>query len=1508
MYAFMAREEGDLTLNKGDLIKVHDNEGGWWTGTLVPDGILGVFPSNFVEILSKFAKRKPVNTQLAINTPLFSQAESENASSTSLNTPSRKNPQAVIGDSGLCTNIPGAFPLSPTSPQSEYGDSATAEITNESVYNSRYAAEQQQQQHRHHQRRNSISSALLRPSGPAPSTLSPAQAIVPKHIANRSSMPNLAAGDGMLKQAQHLQGQDEESLHEYLSNNATGAAPFHHNTPYYEPNGAPGSRSASYLPPGGTSSGNHAARYEGFYSPYKHEVLMHMDRNYSGEVQQPGIMPRSNIDEGHSQPFGAESYGAHSVLLHSQSMTVPSAYGHGYRDSQSLAVEGQFQQYAHQQQPGHRHSIANLGAMSVGGQQFRQQGATGSAQKTELWLENLAKQNRSQGALDQPKSSSLSYRGTYGHGRSRSQANLRPEADPIFDGHHDSQQNQQQNGRGHMGRNGLGPRVPSIIIQPKKRPHSVHATIGVDVLSLTDRSPTLSGTPTSTTASTSRGSENSPTSPGSAESRGTPTTAGTSMSAASAFDARDFTMRKSETARMPISAPMTNASFTARKFSVGASGMLVPASDSDSIVGFNENSLFGDVAATFPRLDDRQRDQMSTSETAATYKPQKPKTTLFRVVQQIINPKKVAEKDAIRNKKEHFAWIEMQKSLKRVSSPEPGLEEPYFPSPVVAAANHCTNNDGDNGEHEQDRDPLEILKCCQVMRDVMSTGGPGTVLDFGPNAFVQVDKVARNVNQRGPQMTPQLLSQKYLTRPYSKSLLFKLRVLFVWVSENIRLEGGPTRDVSGGRYKLGPAGDQMAAAGMTNGILSGSGSPGGSPTLRSGTIAPTANIFMAGIEEHACNFLQEDMPELAQDVLASRNCKTGEGFANLFAEMALAAGIEKVGVVKGYIKGPMDVFSKEVPAPNHAWNVIQIDGTYRFIDCCLASPLHPAHYPSRPQVASSFYFLTSPADMILTHFPVFLTYQYLTPAIPPQIFLQLPFVRPAFFDFGLSLPDFKNQTKLDVSDGEPVEIVVRIDGASGGSSSSTAGVLGGTAGAGHIPGVLGGDCLGRRCGEGIEVRAEVEVMTAEGKVIKKRALAQVMIWNPYNRQSRQRQRQRQQNGQGHGQGQGQLQPSPLGPGSSSISVSSNATSGAAAGSRPHQSHYCTGIRIVKIKAVLPSEAVVGPGGIRKGVIHVYAGRKVKQASSDAMPYALALTLPIRHAGEMPKTPFSFVLPHFSPYEFYVKAPQAEILYYPHTYKFNILSLAAQAQATAVSANAAMSISESNGDGFLLGGGSGTSSSANSVGSATVTAAGASPSTSPPRHLRSLTGGSTSMNPMLRSHMSGTPAFRGTHASSGSAQSLAGPYHPSHLSYPGGGAPSGMGIGSLRGGAKNYPYQHMQNQFQESSISMASTSSLSMHGSVVSTPTTTATVGGGGGGGMGVGSGRVSVPRPERLVLRTQTNRTYKLVYDPVRQCHEAQVEIKERGIWECVRMDDGGKSRVGREGAGGVVIASWKCV
>ncbi|KAF9970179.1 cytokinesis protein 3 [Actinomortierella ambigua] len=903
-----------------------------------------------------------------------------------------------------------------------------------------------------------------------------------------------------------------------------------------------------------------------------------------------------------------------------------------------------------------------------------------------------------------------------------------------------------------------------------------------------------------------------------------------------------------------------------------------------------------------------------------------------------------------------------------------------------------------------------------------------------PASRLIADKLARNVNQKSSQLTPVLLSQKYLTRPYARSPLLKLRVLFIWVSENIRLEGGAMRDVSGGRYKLGPAGDvastyhpsvngnispvvtsviakainetlkasssppnprRTPASSSTNlaaaaaiATLSPNGSNGAGNSLVEGTpssppfvvSAATAAAFLQGMDDCSKGFLMEDEPESAQEVLTNRVCRTGEGFANLFAEMAVAAGIEDVGVVKGYLKGPMDVFAKEIPPPNHAWNVVKIDGVYRFIDCCLASPFYPGNYPNKSKEARSFYFLTPPSDMILTHFPTFLTYQYIAPPITSSIFLQLPFVRPAFFEFGLRFLDFKKRTRLEIKDDQPVEVFI----------------------------VIG-------AGEGVDLRAEVEAMTAEGKVSKKRALAQVTIWRPnpnllsslsgsgispdgedvsatastmsttagpYPFSSHQ--------GTKHGLPASQL--SALATAAGMTAVGSHGANGIHPGS-PSSGRLggragagLCGIRIAKIKAVLPTETVKSVGGIRKGVLHIYAGRKVENALTDAIPYALAVSLPIRHTGTLPRTPFSFVLPHFSPYEYYIKAPQTELLYYPHTYKFSIVSLAALSQATSTPlpspiqwADYSPSTSAVFDSHPITPNGSSVLQHAQSPSSAT------SP---PPLATKRSAGVGSSTTSMTGSPKVTTTDLASSPSNGSYASTLSGA-KPSHLSqrrashhYTGSSSSSGtsgqvslpppvpaVGSSTVTTATTHVtatqatpamtmtlgPYGAVLStssrlKQHSSSSSLASPSRVSQHynhtprhghpplhpsshnnHSASSLSATLGTGGGGhvrrhssssacsispsaGGAAMSASSvfaqsiGHPAVARPERLVLRSQTNRIYKLVYDPVRQCHEAQMEIKERGLWECVRLDDGGKGRVGREGAGGVVIASWRCV
>lgn len=1022
--------------------------------------------------------------------------------------------------------MPGAFPVS----ANDFSKFGSADVANEVEYDPGYADEQQHHRHSIH------STTLLIPSGPS-ATLPPTNTGLARHVSTRSSMPNLA----------HQQGKQDIYRPHETPGAFTAEAEWEHAG--HGPRGSPANRSSpSYLPRELYGGQNYSE------TPYQIQTVP-----LPCPPPPPEVYPQ--------QPF------------------------HGYCDTGALIPTPRCRSALPLPKPGYRHSVATTDASQ------QSHPVRGPQHYSELSLENLAKHNRSQGALDSPEP-----RAGQGltHNRSRSQVDMRPKGAPVFNPYDYQQQPlpqqqpplpqqpplqpqpplQQQPPKQQLpqpkvypatvSRKSMGPRAPPnfniVIPQPKGRPQSTATTRSENQGSSRESSPI------SNPASASRRRPRSPQTIGTADSSTvtTPISAVTSMSDASAVGTRDVL-----TKRITSSNPFTRTP-TISVRTTPARTMTVRKSSTAT----NRTSMSGSTTSPPDNTVDTPTSEDSSDEIEVpiTYTAKKPKATLIRAFRQILNPKKVAEKDALRIKNEHSAWVEMQKSLKRVGSPEPGTERPFFLPPTLPA---------DGIVEDSQLDPFELLKKCQVLRDAHS--GPGVAngaIDFGPNTFMQVDKVARNVNQRGNHLTPQLLSQKYLTRPYSKSPLSKLRVLFVWVSENIRLEGGPTRDVTGGRYKLGPASEQLTA--LTVGANGGAFAVGESPSLRAAN--SPASKFMAGLDEYARGFLREDAPEQAQGVLTSRTCKTGEGYANLFAEMAIAAGIEDVGVVKGYIKGPMDVFAKDVPPPNHAWNVVRIDGTYRFIDCCLASPSHPAHYPKRPQVASSFYFLTSPMDLVMTHAPVFLTYQYITPSIPPQIFLQLPYVRPAFFEYGLSLPDFKRRTKLDIKDEEPIEVVMRIDGGGQGSN-------------GPVSGLFGGECSGRGCGEGIELRAEVEVMTTEGKIIRKRALAQVMIVNPYQNLAPGA-------AEKHSPVHHHLQ-APHGVGSM-ISVASSShshgSSIAAASNRSYQAHHCSGIRIAKIKAVLPPETVVGPGGVRKGVVHIYAGRKVENVSGTLFDGVIAYTV------------------------------------------------------------------------------------------------------------------------------------------------------------------------------------------------------------------------------------------------------------------------------------------------------------
>jgi hypothetical protein len=198
-------------------------------------------------------------------------------------------------------------------------------------------------------------------------------------------------------------------------------------------------------------------------------------------------------------------------------------------------------------------------------------------------------------------------------------------------------------------------------------------------------------------------------------------------------------------------------------------------------------------------------------------------------------------------------------------------------------------------------------------------------------------------------------------------------------------------------------------------------------------------------------------------IQSKRGC--AEEYAVLTLEMCAAVGLP-CEVVRGYLKTPGEVPEHgNVPRSNHWWNAVLVDGEWRVIDCCLASPSNPrrALYSSIGSgVADPFWFLTRPSEICFTHIPEHHAQQHVCPPVAHEILLHLPCVCPPYFRNGLQMWDY-NTSLTRIEDLEMVHIKFTVP-------------------------------------EDVEVAAEVEVRAysrdsdgdifESGEVVRKRALAQ----------------------------------------------------------------------------------------------------------------------------------------------------------------------------------------------------------------------------------------------------------------------------------------------------------------------------------------------------------------------------------------------------------------------------------
>ncbi|KAI0471921.1 hypothetical protein GGR56DRAFT_97828 [Xylariaceae sp. FL0804] len=220
----------------------------------------------------------------------------------------------------------------------------------------------------------------------------------------------------------------------------------------------------------------------------------------------------------------------------------------------------------------------------------------------------------------------------------------------------------------------------------------------------------------------------------------------------------------------------------------------------------------------------------------------------------------------------------------------------------------------------------------------------------------QVDKNSRFVSSLPPMTTAVSLATTYVCRPY-RSEVQRLRAIFTWVAEKINWEEDYEGEVDTRRV-----------------------------------------------------------------IQTKRAC--AEEYASLVHEMCAAVGIHSE-IIRGYLKTPGEVPETSImPRSNHWWNAVLIDSEWRMMDCCLASPSNPRRglfSSAGSGAADAWWFLTSPAELCWTHVPEHAGQQHVCPPAAAETLLQLPGACPPFFRHGLALVEY-NTSLTRIEDLEMVHV------------------------------------------------------------------------------------------------------------------------------------------------------------------------------------------------------------------------------------------------------------------------------------------------------------------------------------------------------------------------------------------------------------------------------------------------------------------------------------------------------
>jgi len=127
------------------------------------------------------------------------------------------------------------------------------------------------------------------------------------------------------------------------------------------------------------------------------------------------------------------------------------------------------------------------------------------------------------------------------------------------------------------------------------------------------------------------------------------------------------------------------------------------------------------------------------------------------------------------------------------------------------------------------------------------------------------------------------------------------------------------------------------------------------------------------------------------------------GYARLFEHMATLAGLEAT-TISGHARGAgVDSFAtEEIDLNGHAWNAVKLDGHWFLLDTTWDAG-HVTEAETFERSYSTYYLFLDPEKFVRTHWPAEERWQLLDPPMTADTFLEMPYLRGAFFAHGLDI-------------------------------------------------------------------------------------------------------------------------------------------------------------------------------------------------------------------------------------------------------------------------------------------------------------------------------------------------------------------------------------------------------------------------------------------------------------------------------------------------------------------------